>query len=119
MTENKSNTKRFYWTCNVGLLWSPNATTQFSDKFNRLLSKPSESEFLEGGTERRSGTYSGVRKHSNWIDEPKTDSDEFRKKSNKGAVADVRHERRNSLVCNNCWLCALHFICRSQHHHKR
>jgi hypothetical protein len=49
---------------------------------NRLLSKPSESEFLGGNTEHRSGTYSGVRERSNRIDEPKTDPDEFRKQSN-------------------------------------
>jgi diaminopimelate epimerase len=65
-----------------------------TNSLNKLLSKSSESEFLEGDSEHRSGAYSGVRARSNRIDEPKTDSDELRKKSNKEYVQQLadRHK---------------------------
>jgi DNA modification methylase len=48
----------------------------------RLRSKASESEFLEGDTERRSGVYSDVHEHSSTGSTyQKTDSEEFRTKS--------------------------------------
>jgi DNA polymerase-3 subunit alpha len=49
---------------------------------NRLLSKPSESEFLEGDTERRNAAYSNVREYSSTVSTyQKTDYEEFQKRS--------------------------------------
>jgi NAD(P) transhydrogenase subunit alpha len=50
---------------------------------NRLLSKPPESELLEGDTERRSAAYLGVREHSSTgLTKQKTDCGELGEKSN-------------------------------------
>ncbi|MDR0625068.1 MAG: palindromic element RPE1 domain-containing protein [Holosporales bacterium] len=49
---------------------------------NGPLSKPSKSEFLEGDTEHRSGAYLDVEHSSTGSTYPKTDFEEFGKRSN-------------------------------------
>jgi hypothetical protein len=49
---------------------------------NGPLSKPSKSEFWEGDTEHRSGAYLDVREFRTGSTYPKTDFEEFGKRSN-------------------------------------
>ncbi|MDR0625376.1 MAG: palindromic element RPE1 domain-containing protein [Holosporales bacterium] len=54
-------------------------------RFIGPLSKPSKSEFWEGDTEHRSGAHLDVREHSSTESTyPKTDFEEFGKRSNVG-----------------------------------
>ncbi|MDR0625176.1 MAG: palindromic element RPE1 domain-containing protein [Holosporales bacterium] len=61
---------------------------------NGPLSKPSKSEFWEGDAEHRSGAYLDVREHSSTGSTyPKTDFEEFGKRSNEYPVTKRAESR--------------------------